>query len=666
MDLLPHPRAFRVSHAMNIPHAFRAALATFILLCCFTAQKAFSQAELMPWGNLQGIRIEGQLMAFSSSLRIVGKDWSSVSSTMKEQQHPKYSREGNRQIVTTYLDSLSFTEQVEDAGPGVARIQLTVTAQANRKMTGIFFSIALPSEDYQDGKIQGIDPATVSLKDQASVSSPDEFFRMPAGGMKIIGEHRVLEIRSGEPGLIVGIKENRNIRLYFSLHTGDIAKDQTLQKTFILTASGEIDKAPVHLMLNTAETGRVFDGFGGNFRLQNPKTDPQVIDYSLKNLRVAWGRVEMPWRFWQPEKDSSPIAMANAGKLNPFVQHAMEMAQTLGKQHIPLILSAWSAPNWAVVGAPKFRPGPDGVWGNPLNAANMKEIYKSIADYIDYLKKKYGVEISLFSFNESDLGINIRVTGKEHAELIKGLGAYLASRGLGTKMLLGDNSDATTYRFIYPAMEDSAALPYIGAISFHSWRGWDTEILQKWADAATRLHVPLIVGEGSIDAAAWNYPAIFLEQSYALEEINLYTRLLAICQPLSILQWQLTADYSPLAGGGIFGNNEPLHPTQRFWNLRQLASTPKGLLAMPISCDSRSVSSAALGNNKKGVYAFHLVNNGAAREAIISGLPKKVRSLQIYTTNKEDENKEGPGIPVAEGTARFTLPAASFISLFAK
>ena len=96
------------------------------------------------------------------------------------------------------------------------------------------------------------------------------------------------------------------------------------------------------------------------------------------------------------------------------------------------------------------------------------------------------------------------------------------------------------------------------------------------------MNLPLIVGEGSIDAAAWAYPAIFLEQTYAMEEINLYIRLMSICQPLSILQWQLTSDYSPLTGGGIFGKEGPLEPTQRFWNLKQLASTPEGLNYFPV------------------------------------------------------------------------------------
>ena len=115
-------------------------------------------------------------------------------------------------------------------------------------------------------------------------------------------------------------------------------------------------------------------------------------------------------------------------------------------------------------------------------------------------------------------------------------------------MLLGDNSDATTFQFIEPALNDSASHRYIGAISFHSWRGWDKATLEKWAHAATQLKKPLTVAEGSIDAQAWGYPQIFLEPMYALNEINLYIRLLSICQPETILQWQLTSDYSLLAG----------------------------------------------------------------------------------------------------------------------
>ncbi len=123
------------------------------------------------------------------------------------------------------------------------------------------------------------------------------------------------------------------------------------------------------------------------------------------------------------------------------------------------------------------------------------------------------------------------------------------------------------------------------------------------SDAATQLHLPLLVGEGSIDAAAWAYPAYTSSKPDALKEISLYTRLLAVCQPESILQWQLTADYSPLAGGGIFGDTSTLHPTQRFWNLKQLASTQEGLKAMPLSITGTDISGAALSDRRKNSYA---------------------------------------------------------------
>ncbi len=617
-----------------------------------------AQTEVEPWGNITGIRIDGQLMEFESSLRVVGKDWATVTATAQEKQRPRYSRDGNRQIIVTRVDSLRFVEAIEDIGEGQARVEIAVGDRTDSKVDGAFFSIALPAADYSDAMMQLIDPAPLAMN-QAQTGASNEYFRAPASGVRFTAAHRQIEIKFEKPTLIIGIKEATSIRLYFSLPGGGP------QKLNIKT-SGDIDRDPVLLTLNAEQTGRPFDGLGGNFRLQNPAADPQVIQYCLDNMRVAWGRVELPWRSWQPVLDSRPIDSAEAGKLDPAVRKAMEMAKTLNSKGIPLILSCWFPPAWAAQGPLRNRPGPDHVWGNPLNKDNMQAIYKSLTDYIIYLKKNYGVEPRLFSFNESDLGINVHVTPAEHDELIKGLGAYFAAHGVKTKMLLGDNSDATTYSFIYPAMDDSAAKPYIGAISFHSWRGWDTETLEKWADAATKMQVPLLVGEGSIDAAAWNYPAIFQEQIYATKEINLYIRLLAICQPLSILQWQLTSDYSPLAGGGIFGNKDSLHPTWRFWNLRQLASTPRGLSAMPLSADRPNLTCAAFGDNKKGVYAIHLLNNGAARQITITGLPKKARTFRVYTTNKEQSMKEGPRIDVDHGQAKFQAGAVSYNTLISQ
>jgi hypothetical protein len=132
------------------------------------------------------------------------------------------------------------------------------------------------------------------------------------------------------------------------------------------------------------------------------------------------------------------------------------------------------------------------------------------------------------------------------------------------------------------------------------------------------------------------------------------------------LQWQLTADYSPLIGGGIFGNNEPLHPGQRFWNLKQLSITPKGLFAMPITCDRPNLSCAALGDNIRGVYAIHIVNDGTKRSVTLNGLPAGVKQLQVYTTSKKLNMKDEGKIKVKGGKVKFKIPATSYITLISQ
>lgn len=630
-------------------------LALFVLLHCF-AGTAAAQTELMPWGNIRGIRINGQLMEFETSLRVVGK--TTTRATGKERQRPKYERKNGSQVVTTAIGQLFFEETVRDNGRGSAEVTVEVTAKEDAAQDGICFCVSLPGKWYGKAALQADDEAAKPLAAGMEGSAEKIVFRAPERSLTIA--------LSRSSSFYTRQNKNGNFELYLPLHEGGLEKGGTAKLSLTLQASGTADARPVHLSVQGAATGRAFDGFGGNFRLQNSATDPQVIDYCLQNMRLAWGRVEMPWRFWQLKKNDRPLDSARAGKLHPQVQKAMEMAQRLGKTGMPVVLSAWSPPAWAVVGEPRFSPSPEGVWGNPLDTASMEDIYRSIGDYVQFVKEHYGVEIAMFSFNESDLGINIRQTAAEHAAFIKGMGAHLQQRGLKTKLLLGDNSDANSFKFIVPAMNDAAALPYIGAVSFHSWRGWEETTLQKWADAAEKLRLPLLVAEGSIDAQAWGYPQVFLEETYAREEINLYTRLLNICQPASILQWQLTADYSVMAGGGIFGDRSPLRPTQRFWNLKQLASTPPGLKAMKAASDKEDVTIAALGDDRQKKYVIHLVNNGATRKTIIDGLPRGIRSLKVTVTDKTRNMQEENPVPVKNGRAELTLGATAYTTLTAE
>ena len=435
--------------------------------------------------------------------------------------------------------------------------------------------------------------------------------------------------------------------LYVTLMS-DIKKGTTQQLAATLKVDGKRHHETAEIKIDTAKPGSQFAGFGGNFRIQNYQKDPLVIDYCLKNMRVAFGRVEMPWALWDKEGDA-----------HEHVKRSAEMARRLKQVGMPVIVSCWFPPMWA--GERTTRS--DGTsFAFRLKDSEQQRIFASLTDYLEFLKRDYGVEADYFSFNESDLGIDVVFTPEEHRDFIKEFGQYMADKGLKTLMLLGDNSDATTFDFILPTLNDAAAHKYVGAISFHSWRGCDDATLKKWAGAARQINVPLIVGEGSTDAAAHQYPAIFNETTFALYEINLYTRLCAICQPLSILQWQLTSDYSVLWGDGIYRSEGPLRPTQRFFNLKQLAMTPANAFSIPFECSKKQVNVAAFAKPATAESAIHIVNNGAACQAHITGLPDSTRHAYIYVTNSK-QHAETAWTAISNGELTIDMPAESFISV---
>lgn len=635
------------------------------------------EPEVMAWGNLNGIRIAGELMAFKTSLRLVEPDWDGIVETARannEQQHG-YERSGNAQITSGRLGTVSYREEFAALAEGEISLTIDTTAEDDAEAAGIYLYVELPGDDFRTGTLQFVENDGVTEKALVlSMLAQNNFERVeqPAKNLSIRSTRRKLDIyfpvlKNVIVERVVGRDaENPNIGIYIPLQKGDIGKGDATHSKFTLAISGDIDQSPVEMFVDSSNPGPAFDGLGGNFRLQKPDLDPRVIQYNLENMRVAWGRVEMPWQLWHPEENEGPVAAAKQGGLHSHVESSMKMAQTLHQQGMPVIVSAWRAPQWAVLGEIRRGGEPDeqGRRGNALNPEKMDAIIRSITSYIIYLKENYGVEATMFSLNESDLGIDIRQTAEEHRDLIKTLGAHMTASGLKTKMLLGDTSDATATDFIIPTLHDKQALKYVGAVSYHSWRGWTDELLAFWGDTARKIGVPLIVGEGSTDAAAWRYGGIFDEYSFALHEINLYNRICALSRPLSILQWQLTADYSVLMGQGIYDSTGPLRPTHRFWNLKQLASTPAGAAVLPMDCGNNNISCVAYGDTDNSRYAIHIVNLGAERAALVRGLPADVKQLRVYVTDPQNGMSKGEVIPVVNGEFEVDLAAAGFTSLF--
>jgi O-glycosyl hydrolase len=654
-------------------------VASLFVLGSWNAE-VFGQVECTPQGNLRGLRVDGELMAFSTSIRAVAPAGAAEGQGgLGSGGNGKFSREEGALVATGSLSGdagrgggfgrarggppptgASYRAVFKDIAPGKIEAEIQITSTTNTRMQGVFFAIALPGSDYAGGSAELITPTSAvdTSVPLAASQSPgiNPILQASAQGVRVISPRRQIEIQLPAPAELV-IRDVRNrgkseVEVSFPLSLGDLTSGQTVRAAFTIKATGEVDNSPARLVVDPSRPGRKYDGMGGNFRIQSP-ADAAQIQYNLDNLRVAWGRVAMPLDRWQPNEDADPLEAATKGTLNSSVREAMEMAQKLARKNTPTIVSIWSAPSWALATGGGGRGGRARV-----NPEKWDKVCMSIGSYLEYMKKNYDAEPVLFSFNESDMGINVLQSPQEHADTIKRLGSYFASRGLKTRMLLGDTGNPTGDRFIDPARDDAEAAKYIGAVSFHSWNSGTIEQYTHFSDAARKLDVPLLVAEGGLDPSAHQYQAIFLEPWFCINEISQYVEICRIAQPLSILHWQLTADYSILTGGR---DSQPLQPAQRFWQIKQLGMTAADSTAVPITSDNPKVVSCAF--TDRGACVVHLVNNGAARTATISGLPAGVKEVRVFVTDSRRGMPETGRVPVVQGAVQLPLGSMSFTSL---
>lgn len=665
----------------------------FCLICfSFTFSiQVQAQPVCTPWGNIKSIFVDGEEMKFETSLRSVNADWKGYVETEKYNWEGKqtYSVEGNTHAVSHFLLGLplDFTSRMTETGKGKAKVEMSIKANEAVTQAGTYFCMEVPATEFSSGSIRlfNAKKEVGALQMKSAVKSGNgEFIRVKASKIEWKSANRLYTLTASET-VEVFVRQDfdanpeyrndpwptnkfiesdpllpqANYQVYFTMIKGNAKAGATKKMEFTIETTGTIDREPVTLKLDSQNPGRKWDGISGNYRFQFPDKDPMVIDYCLDSLRVTWGRISMGWEDWQPLEGTDPIAQAKAGKLPKRIYEQLELARKLQQHNIPVIVSVWAAPDWAV---DKNNIARKGVH---LDQKKMQQICKSIADFILYMKNEYGVEANMFSFNEPDCGVEVFQTPEEHAIFNKAIGSYFKSQGLATKMLLGDTGHGTAVanKIVWPSINDQSIHPYIGAIALHTYHGCNTSDLLEWDRASKAINVPLMVTEGGTNSAAHRSPLVFLEPWFQLGEIDTYIRICATCQPLTVMVWQLTSDYSVLTGNGLYGDNGPLRPTQRFWNLKQLGATPEGSFWLPLSCDKPTISCAAAGDIAKGIYSIHLVNNGATREVTLSGIPQSVSSFNLYITDATRGMVKTSTVKVADGKAVFTLEAQTYTSL---
>jgi len=373
----------------------------------------------------------------------------------------------------------------------------------------------------------------------------------------------------------------------------------------------------------------------------------------------------MSLSLWEPDVDTDTAAEPDWQALEAHDQpdsrlrREFLLAKQIQGMGIPYVISVWKLPTWLYAdpanGAePGGRHVPDEKW---------PALLKSLGSYLLYAKRQYGVEPDLFSFNEADYGVRVKFTPDEQRDAIKRIGAYFRKLGLKTKMLLGDTGGPRgNQTYCLPTAADPGAMQYVGAVSFHSWGGATPEQYGAWGDLAERLHLPLLVAELGVDAGAWRTNP-FDTLRYAIEEATMYQDLVLYARPQATMQWEFTSDYSLVSQGNDASGRATLEPTRRFFIVKQFCNlTPPKPDVLAATSDAPKVVLTAFAG-RGAVYTFQIVNRGAGRKAVLTGIPDEVTRLRALRTSETENFKELDSVAVKDGRAEIELAPQSLLTL---
>jgi hypothetical protein len=211
---------------------------------------------------------------------------------------------------------------------------------------------------------------------------------------------------------------------------------------------------------------------------------------------------------------------------------------------------------------------------------------------------------------------------------------------------------------VLEAASDPEAFPFLGAVGFHSWGGATPEQYAVWGDVAEWLQLPLLVTEMGVDPSAY-YTSAYDSFQYGLREARMAQELLMYARPQGAQFWQFTDDYA-LARMARDGT---VQATVRFWLMKHFTDlTPPASDALAAASDEPDVLVTAFRNQAN--YAVHILNLGAAREAVIGKLPDA--DWQVVQTTEAAQFQPAPVAHSEAGTLQVRLPARSLVTLVRK
>jgi hypothetical protein len=434
----------------------------------------------------------------------------------------------------------------------------------------------------------------------------------------------------------------------------EAAAEVTTQKTE--TKPVETEPAPVKIIIDENKIFQTIEDLGGNYCMASysPKAQDAVGEYLLDTLKPEYVRVPMPLNKWEPVNDNANPRKMNKkafhddGVINTLFVMLKDMKEKRGVRNITA--SVWDIPEWMI-------GSNTGAGTATIPEKLYDEVIESICAFLLHTKNEYGVDIDYISFNETDLGVNVRFPADEMVVFLKKIGPRLEGYGLKTKFLVGDTHQlGPVVPYVKTVLQNEEARKYCGPISFHSWGGalnLDQEMTAVF-EIGKQYNLPVWCGEFGYDAGLWTRPEEYPAWRNAWLMGNLLHRLVKYSGSSVILYWQMMDNYN------LASKEQEPYPAYFVW--KQMSDNlPAG--SQVIGADSQSKDVWALAaKGSSGHFMAQLMNRTDKPIRVsIQGLPDgKLLLLQTYENHNMEEagSYEPSGQPVI-----IELPGKSFSTL---
>jgi O-glycosyl hydrolase len=427
---------------------------------------------------------------------------------------------------------------------------------------------------------------------------------------------------------------------------------EPLESRLMLASNVTLNLAGVH------QTIRALGGDAARVVWANDEnaTDP-VGDWAVGQLHPQMLRVGIPWKQWQPTAVSGT---QDSGRVhNEFLY-----MQQLQQQGIQLIATAWEAPAWME----QTVTTPLGGQAGNIPAAMYDTAATSLTQYLATAKNTYGVNIPYVTFNEANGGFFIYMSADQMAHFIEAAGPKFAAAGLSTKFLVGDTySSDTLVSYATPILNDVAAQPYLGPISFHSW--WtETEpdsVFTAIANLGQQYNKEVWSPEVGYNALLGQTPAVFATWDNAIKLAKIYDRVLRSSGATVALYWEYQVVHN---GDAADVNDYPLatqslQPYPAFYVVKQFSDNlVPGTQIVDSSSDDANLTTLAAHNPSTGNSFVQVVNTStSAITTTIHGLPAS--TFAVYRSSSSENAVNIGTANGALGDYTITLPASSIITL---